>query len=240
MVSPFFSRAREDEMKKAVVTGASSGLGAHIAFALERHDYKIIDWSIEEGVDVTDRKSLNYAAARIEGKIDALINCAGVNHLDWFDDLKESDFDRVLAVNAKGIFLTTQCLLSRLDGGTICNIISNASHVPMTHSFAYNASKGAAHIMTLQMAHELKKTHNITVFGVSPNKLRSTAMTMNVDSRVAALRGISIGEAHAYQLSKLSAGEETDPEKCAELIGFLLSEKERHKYLNGCIIPYGA
>ena len=46
--------------------------------------------------------------------------------------------------------------------------------MPMTCSLAYNASKGAAHIMTLQLARELTKKHGITVFGIAPNKLKGT------------------------------------------------------------------
>jgi NAD(P)-dependent dehydrogenase (short-subunit alcohol dehydrogenase family) len=75
--------------------------------------------------------------------------------------LNEYIFDHVMAVNAKGIFLVTQALLSVLaaTNGTVCNIISNASHVPMTNSLAYNASKAAAMMMTKQMARELWRDH---------------------------------------------------------------------------------
>jgi NAD(P)-dependent dehydrogenase (short-subunit alcohol dehydrogenase family) len=110
----------------------------------------------------------------------------------------------------------------------------------MTHSSAYNASKGAAHILTLQMARELKKRHNITVFGVSPNKMHSTQMTNYINNRVCELRGWTPEQAAEYQKASLPAGEETDPVACAEFIAFLLSTTHRHKYLNGCIIPYGA
>lgn len=234
-------------MKTIVITGASSGLGKAIKEEFERRnvidELEVIDWSLETGVDVTSSKSVKTAELDWNNDyaepIDILINCAGVNHIDWISDLEEEAWDKVMDTNAKGIFLVTQALLPYLKGGTILNIVSNASHMPMTHSIAYNASKGAAEIMTRQMARELGKTHNITVFGISPNKLKGTGMSNYIDSRVCELRGWTKEEAQKYQLAVLPAGEETDPNALAEFITFLLSSKERHKYLQGCIIPYG-
>ena len=87
---------------------------------------------------------------------------------------------------------------------------------------------------------ELKKSHSLTVFGISPNKLAGTNMSKYIDDRVPDLRGWTPEEARQYQLNALPAGEETNPEDLAEFIAFLLSTKSRHKYLNGCVIPYGA
>lgn len=244
-------------MTTAIITGASSGLGRCIYERWTRELGPAIDWSLTTGVDVRDALSirniglqmLNYAGA--QQPIDVLINCAGVNHIDFLPELEEKDWDRVMDTNAKSIYLTTKVLLPYLqgkpnnalmrreEGGTILNIVSNASHLPMTSSLAYNASKAAASIMTQQMARELGKTHNITVFGISPNKLKNTGMTSYIDRRVCELRGWTMEEAQKYQLASLPAGAETDPEVLAEFICFLLSSKERHQYLQGCILPYG-
>lgn len=237
--------------KRIIITGASSGLGAEIQDQLRQwnilEEQPIIhDWSRYESercVDITVPSLIEEAIKRELGqfsRVDILINCAGVNHIDWLGKLTEDDFDWLMNTNARSIFSVTKRLLPYLSGGTICNIVSNASHMPMTHSLAYNASKGAAHIMTLQMARELKKTHDITVFGVSPNKLKGTGMSQYIDKRVCELRGWTPEQAADYQRAALPAGEETDPKRCAEFIAFLLSEKDRHKFLNGCIIPYGA
>lgn len=237
-------------MTNIIITGASSGLGKLLKEELPKWidpfgGDNIIDWSRETGVDVSSLDSVQTAVfeltahKRIE-KIDILVNCAGINYIDWLPNLTEDDFDRLMNTNARAMFTTTRSLLGHLKGGTICNIVSNASHMPMTHSLAYNASKGAAHIMTLQMARELKKTDDITVFGVSPNKLAGTGMSQYIEKRVCDLRGWTPKQAAEYQKAALPAGEETDPARCAEFIAFLLSEKERHKFLNGCIIPYGA
>lgn len=234
-------------MKTIVITGASSGLGKCIKDQLESEftaqELRVFDWSSETDVDVRSFKSVKAAEIEFNNagidKIDVLINNAGVNHIEWIDKLEEHDWDRIIDTNAKGIFLVTQALLPYLKGGTILNIVSNASHMPMTHSLAYNASKGAAEIMTRQMARELSKTHNITVFGISPNKLRDTGMSAYIDKRVCELRDWTPEQAQKYQLAGLPAGEETSPETLAEFIAFLLSSKQRHKYLQGCIIPYG-
>lgn len=232
-------------MTNVVITGASSGLGKAISYAMQRREnVNIINWSLDAGVDVRDRKSIKNIGLKMiptngPNEIDILINCAGINHIDFIPDLKEDDWDRVVDTNAKGIYLASQALLSYMKGGTILNIVSNASHMPMTSSLAYNASKGAAEIMTKQMSRELIKTHNITVFGISPNKLKNTGMSAYIDNKVCELRGWTPEEARNYQLASLPAGVETDPETLAEFIAFILSTKERHRYFAGCIIPYG-
>jgi NAD(P)-dependent dehydrogenase (short-subunit alcohol dehydrogenase family) len=226
-------------MRKIVITGASSGLGAYISKAIySSGTFKISNWSLETGVDVSSRWSVEVASSKIES-LDILINCAGVNEIDYIEQTREADWDDVLDTNAKGIWLTAKYLVSKMRGGTILNIVSNASHVPMTGSIAYNASKAAAAIMTQQMHRELWKTHQITVFGISPNKLKGTGMSTYIEQRVCDMRGWSPAEAQAYQLAALPINEETDPVTLAEFITFLLITKERHKYLGGCIIPYG-
>lgn len=229
-------------MKKTVViTGASSGLGLAIARAMLKDDWRVVDWSKPQ-VDVTDRKSVEVAAQATLARgqsVDVLINCAGINHIEFLPKLQEEDWDRVMDTNAKGIFLTSQALAPFLKGGTILNIVSNASHMPMTSSLAYNASKGAACIMTKQLSRELIKTHGITVFGISPNKLKNTGMSAYIDNKVCELRGWTPEQARDYQLASLPAGTETDPETLAEFIAFLLSTKERHRYLAGCDLQYG-
>jgi dihydroanticapsin dehydrogenase len=228
--------------RNVIITGASSGLGKELASKLDDGYTIITNWSLPF-VDVTDKDSIEDAkeafARGLFPGVDILINCAGVNHLSAIGDLDIADWEQVINTNARGIWMTTKALLPVMKGGTVLNIVSNASGMPMTHSLAYNASKGAAKIMTMQMARELGKTHNITVFGISPNKLAGTGMSEQIDKRVCELRGWTPEEARSYQLAALPCGEETNPETLAEFIAFLLSSKERHKYLQGCIIPYG-
>lgn len=222
-------------MKTAVVTGMSSGLGMLIAEELKSYNFSLIG----PPKDIRNKIEVELWASLLDVNIDVLVNCAGINRINYLPNVEESEWDEVIDTNAKGIYLMTKTLLPFLRNGTVLNIVSNASHMPMTSSLAYNASKAAALMMTKQLNRELIKTHNITVFSVSPNKLSGTGMSSYIDKRVCELRGWTEEQARNYQLAALPAGEETDPEVLAEFIGFLLSSKRRHKYLAGCDIPYG-
>lgn len=230
------------ESKTALVTGDLSGLGNAIADALRDAGYVVIGYdtkiSASDDVRTVTRERLEGLCG---GRLDALVNCAGVNRINWLQDVTEAEWDLVMGVNAKGIFKMTQAALPMLLAakGTVVNIVSNAAHTPMRCSLAYNASKGAALIMTKQLARELT-SQGVTVFSVSPNKLRGTAMSDSIDEQVVKTRGWTKEQAQAYQLQGLLTGEETPPEAVAEFIAFLLSSKERHKYLAGCDLPYGA
>lgn len=223
-------------MAKILVTGSSSGLGKEILNNLVKDGHDVFEYDIEFGCDVLFPK-----LGGIE-ELDVLINCAGVNIIDWLENFEEESWDEVMGVNAKGIYKMSQACLPLLkkSKGTILNIVSNAAHMPMTCSLAYNASKGAAHIMTLQLARELTREHGITVFGIAPNKLSGTGMSNSIDEQVVATRNWTKTYAQKYQLNGLLTGEETPPEKIAEFIAYLMQSKENHKYLTGCILPYGA
>lgn len=225
-------------MSKILVTGSTAGLGAAVATALREWGNEVIDFDVSSGLDVRDPQG-SFGECP---EIDVLINCAGINVTNWLQNVTDKDWDDTMDINAKGIFKMTQWALPRLieSKGTVLNIVSNASHMPMTTSLAYNASKGAAHIMTLQLARELSKAHGVTVFGISPNKLRGTNMSKDIEAQVIKHRGWTAEFAAQYQQNALLAGAETEPGVLAEFIAFLLSSKSRHIFLTGCIIPYGA
>lgn len=227
-------------MSSILITGSGKGLGAALVEKLRADGHSVWQYDIADGHDVRDPWFGGDLADMTE--LDVLINNAGVNLIDWLENFEEDQWDAVMDVNAKGIYMMTRALLPKLiaSKGTVVNIVSNAAHMPMTCSLAYNASKGAAHIMTLQLARELTKKHGITVFGVAPNKMFGTGMSDSIDEQVVATRGWTKEYAQQYQLNGLLTGEETPPRAVAEFIAFLLQDKEHHKYLTGCILPYGA
>ena len=259
----------EEKILKIVITGGSSGLGLSIIHEFIRlrccnyipkfeiynvdinpspkmeelseshpffpEDIKIIDIYC----DLSNTFDTINISSVLPVEIDILINNCGVNYIEWIDTIDMDRYNYIFNVNVHAGVALVKSNLDALRGGTVLNIISNASDMAMTNSLAYNGSKGAQKIMTKQMARELGKTHNITVFGISPNKLNDTGMSRYIDKRVCELRGWTTEEAQKYQVSGLPCGEETDKDVLAEFITFLLSRKERHKYLQGCILPYG-
>ena len=219
-------------MTNVLITGGDSGLGAEIVKKLEDYNMNVI---------VFDGDVRGPEIWELPSNIDILINCAGVNKINWLENVSDEEWNEVIDVNAGGIFRMVRACLQQLSEskGTVLNIVSNAAHMPMTCSAAYNASKAAALILTKQLARELFPKHGITVFSVSPNKLAGTPMSLSIDAQVCETRGWTIGYAQQYQLNGLSVKKETPPEQVAEFIAFLLSSKERHFYLNGCDLPYG-
>jgi NAD(P)-dependent dehydrogenase (short-subunit alcohol dehydrogenase family) len=221
-------------MAKILVTGSNNGLGRAIFEVLDSAGHVVMGYDALNGYDVLEPK-------RVTEELDVLINCAGINKINWLEAVTDDDWDVVMDTNVKGIFKMTQEYLPllRASKGTVLNIVSNAAHMPMRCSAAYNASKGAALILTKQLARELA-SDGITVFSVSPNKLRDTEMSRSITRQVVETRGWTMEQAQAYQLAGLLTGEETPPELVAGFIAYLLSDKKRHKYLAGCDIPYGA
>lgn len=226
-------------MSKILITGSGAGLGAALVNELAHAGHTVIAFDAKQGHDV---RAPERTFGPCPEHLDVLINCAGINRTGWLDKFSESDWDDVVDVNAKGIFMMTKWAYPALkvSRGTVLNIVSNASHMPMTTSAAYNASKGAAHILTLQLARELTKKDGITIFGISPNKLRGTEMSRDIEVQVCQHRGWTPEYAAEYQRNALLAGEETDPVQLAEFITYLLRKKANHKFLTGCILPYGA
>lgn len=230
-------------MSKILITGSCSGLGRKLSQVLLAEGHDVVDYDIvlDDLMDVRSPE-VSHLHEICDGNLDVLINCAGVNIINWLEHFSEAQWDLVMDVNAKGIFKMSQACLPMLvqSKGTIVNIVSNAAHMPMTCSLAYNASKGAAHIMTLQLARELTRKWGITVFGIAPNKLKGTFMSEAIDEQVVATRGWTKEQAVAYQLQGLLVGEETPPEAVADFLAYLLRDKEHHKFLTGAVIPYGA
>lgn len=238
-------------MSKILVTGVGEkrSLGHRIAQCLTDDKHEVIALSRHP---LGDRDYVSYAAdlrgslqvqwlPTIIKDIEIVVNCAGVNRLDYLQDLSLADWDESFEVNVRAPMLVVRAFLPDLIrvGGTVLNIGSSAAHVPMTASIAYNSSKAALDMMTRQMARELGRRHRICVFGINPNKLSDTPMSDEVDINVRRVRGWTREYAEDYQKQSLPQGRETDPNRLAEYIAFLLSSRERHLHLAGCMIPFG-
>jgi NAD(P)-dependent dehydrogenase (short-subunit alcohol dehydrogenase family) len=111
-------------------------------------------------VDVTSRESLEKLLARsieIGGRVDILVNSAGVNVGSAFLDATEADWDRILNINLKAVFTACQLFgrhMVEQGGGSIVNIGSVNSHLPLSRVFAYAASKAGVLNLSRNIAHE--------------------------------------------------------------------------------------
>lgn len=222
---------------RILVTGSGAGLGLAIAQTLRACGHTVLNYDLKDGMDVT-RPPTNLAE-QVE-ELDGLINCAGINCNEWFEDITLRSLANVMNVNAFSFVHMAQELLEPLkeSKGFVLNIVSNASHMPMTSSLAYNASKAAAAMITRQMAHELTPKYGITVFSISPNKLAGTEMSKQIEDNVVATRGWSREYAAEYQKKSLMHGLETPPQAIADYISHLL-QTGSWKYMSGTDIPFG-
>jgi NAD(P)-dependent dehydrogenase (short-subunit alcohol dehydrogenase family) len=118
------------------------------------------------GVDVTSRDSIEALLAATlgqRGRVDMLINGAGVNSASPYLEVKDADWDFVLESNLKSVHFGCQIFGRQMaesgEGGSILNIASVTSHTPLSRVFAYSASKAAVVNLTQNVARELAPRH---------------------------------------------------------------------------------
>jgi glucose 1-dehydrogenase len=190
--------------KTAIVTGGNSGIGKAIALELARQgasvviDYVVHPEATEEeekqilamgqraiGVKadvskVDDLQMLVDAAVRAFGRVDIMVNNAGVETRTSVLDTTEAQYDRVLDINLKSAFFGTQVAARQMirqgGGGRIINITSVHEDWPMPGNTAYCLSKGGMRMLTRTAGLELA-THNILVIGVGPGAVATPINT---------------------------------------------------------------
>jgi len=222
----------------AVVTGGGSGFGAGIVerFAAEgaRVFVADIDLAAAEAialklgaeavqVDVSRGDSVAAMAAHVlgrAGRIDILVNNAGITHLPQpMEEVEEDEFDRVLAVNAKSVYLTARHIVPAMKSarrGAILNIASTAGVSPRPRLNWYNASKGWMITATKAMAVELAP------FGVRVNALNPVAGETPLLKR---FLGEDTPEMRAKFLSTIPLGRFSRPEDLGYAAAFLCSDE---------------
>jgi 3-oxoacyl-[acyl-carrier protein] reductase len=177
--------------KIALVTGAGSGIGQCIAATYAREGARVAladinldaaqsaaraigNSAIAVHCDVAQKADVAAALAQTLsafGALDILVNNAGASHLNKpMAEIDEAEFDRTYAVNVKGVFLFCQQVVPHFrkqGSGAIINIGSTAALRPRPGLSAYNASKGAVHILTKSLAAELAPDR-IRVCAIAP------------------------------------------------------------------------
>jgi len=224
--------------KVAVVTGGASGFGEGIArrFAADGAHVVIADLNKDAAeklandigglavrTDVSrgdDVKALARAAIDRFGGIDILVNNAGIGHKPQpLDTLSEEDFDRIVAINAKSVFLTAREIVPLMKAskrGAILNIASTGGVSPRPNLTWYNASKGWMITATRAMAVELAP------FGIRVNAINPVAGETPL---LATFMGEDTPQIRAKFLASIPIGRFSTPQDIAAAAAFLCSDE---------------
>jgi glucose 1-dehydrogenase len=237
----------------AVITGAAQGIGAASARLFAEHGAKVVIGDVNEvgatalakeiaatggyalarRADVGERADcealIEYAVSQF-GRLDVLLNNAGIVHAADFLDLAEEDFDRVLRINLKGAFLCAQAAARRMvaqepraDGGrgVIINLSSVNAVLAIANQVPYTVSKGGLNQLTKVMALSLAP-RGVRVMGIGPGSIATDMLKSAVLTNEAARNRI---------MSRTPLGRLGEPEEIARIAVFLASDDA--SYLTG-------
>lgn len=242
--------------KRALVTGAGSGIGRGIAHRLSRdgahvalldRDLDAVNTVAREinddggraipvRADVTNRVEVREALASVVsalGGLHYLVNNAGLVTMSAFEDTTDEEWDLVMDVNCKGMFIVTQEALPYLRETTTSRAVVNMSTVEAevvvssggTCQVHYNASKGGVRMLTKALAVELSR-HGIRVNAVAPGPV-ATSFIPGVDH--------SDPDVRAFMDQRLLIKRSGQPEDIAAAVSFLLSDDA--SFITGVQLP---
>lgn len=239
--------------KVVLVTGAGAGIGEAIALAMAQEGATLAAADIDEAAarrtaekaaakgrrtiaiqaDCGDVASIDAMVARTVaelGRLDVIVNNAGVTHYAYIMDLTEADWDRIHRINAKGVFFCVQRAareMIRQGGGRIINMASIAGRgYAGTSNAAYAASKGAVISLTRTAAQQLGR-HNINVNAICPG-VTLTDLVNRILAGRAKQSGKSFEEMLAEAERPIPIRRANTPEDIAAMAVFLASPGARN------------
>ena len=234
--------------KVAVVTGASNGIGLAISERYLAEGVKMVmsDIDAEKGVaqaerlgsegdvifvqcDVGDKSSVDLLfskAVEYYGRVDIAVANAGILRTDTFIDVREEDFDAVIRVNLKGVFLTGQAAARQMSaqqpqGGTIINMSSTNQVLAIPQIASYVVSKGGVGQLTKVMAISLVE-QNIRVNGIGPGSVATEMFEKNIATNESVLAAV---------MSRTPMKRPANPDEIASIAVFLASQDS--SYITG-------
>jgi 3-oxoacyl-[acyl-carrier protein] reductase len=236
----------------AIVTGGARGIGGEIvtAFAAEGADVVIADVLGEEvarpvieaveaagrrallvHTDVSDEASVNAMVDRAYaelGEVDVLVNDAGTFSQVFFHELTAQEWDRVIGVNLRGVFLCTRAVIPRMlerGHGKIINVASQLGQIGGTEMVHYSASKAGVIGFTKALAREVS-TKGIHVNAIAPGPILTEMMAQETE------------EWAAQKLSELPMGRFGEVHEVAPTAVFLASDDSSY-YVGQTLCPNG-
>jgi len=229
--------------KIAIVTGATQGIGLACAQRLVQEGASVMLVDIKPSgqeaatalgaqarfftADVSQKSDVDAmlaATLAAFGRVDILVNNAGVTHAAEFLDLHEDDFDRVLRINVKSMFLCGQAVareMVRQQSGCIINMSSVNAEVAIMNQVPYSVSKGAINQLTKVMSLNLAP-HGVRVNGIGPGTILTELSKQAV---------LASPEARHTILSRTPLGRCGEPEEVAGIAAFLASDDA--SYMSG-------
>jgi glucose 1-dehydrogenase len=227
--------------KVAIVTGGNSGIGKAVVIALAAQGANVvIDWVFDEQATedlekqlvalgdkvtavqadvskVADLERLVQTAVSTFGRLDIMVNNAGVETRTSILDTTEAQYEKVLDINLKSAFFGTQLaakqMIAQGDGGRIINMTSVHEDWPMPNNTAYCLSKGGMRMLTRTAGVELAP-HNVLVVGVGPGAVATPINTATLNDPVA-LKKLD----DAIPIRRMAK-----PEEIASVVAFLAGE----------------
>lgn len=224
-----------DFKEKVIIVTGSKGIGATIAKTLASKGATVIinyassktdaDHILSEitdaggKADVSKTEDVKYlfdTTINQFGKIDVLINNAGITIYKLIKDTTDEEFDRIFNINVKGTFNTMREAVARLaDNGRIINFSSSVTRLMMPTYGVYSATKSAVEQMTKIFAKEIG-SRNITVNSVSPGPVNTELFTQGKSEEIIA------------RIASMSAFNRIgETQNIADVITFLVSDKAR-------------
>ncbi len=230
-----------------VVTGAANGIGAACARLFSQSGARVALWDVDAAAaqelagelgtdaramrcDVASRGEVEAAVAATLtafGRIDVLVNNAGIFRAADFLDISEADWDAVIGVNLKGAFLVGQAVareMAKSGGGAIVNMSSVNGVMAIPTIASYNASKGGINQLTRAMALSLAD-HGIRVNAVAPGTIATELAQKAV---------LGSAEAKERILGRTPLRRLGEPAEIASVCAFLLSDAA--SYMTGEIV----
>ena len=233
--------------RRALVTGAASGIGEHTARVLSRAGASVLiaDARLEPAqtlaeelgagasaveLDVADPASVERVFTQLDG-LDFLVNNAGVAHVGNIEETELEDFQRVFRVNVDGVFLVTKQALPLLlnsEHGSVINIGSVAGLVGVSRRFAYCATKGAVVALTRQLAGDY--AGRLRVNCICPGTVHTPFVEGYLEKYHKHEKDKVRAELHARQ----PIGRMGKPEEIAHMILYLCSEEA--EFVTGSVL----